>query len=144
MKIALVSPYDFAYPGGVVNHIICLERRLTDLGHEVKIIAPASKSVPDFGDRFISVGKPRPVPTSGSIARITLSIWLSRKVRAILEREQFNIIHLKRYPVTVRKFTLKGDPRSAKDRVETDSVKVYIFRIFQKITCTFCIDIQIG
>ena len=26
MKIALVSPYDFAYPGGVVNHISALER----------------------------------------------------------------------------------------------------------------------
>lgn len=94
MKIALVSPYDFAYPGGVVNHISCLERHLTRMGHEVKIIAPASKAVPDLGNRFIPVGKPRPVPVSGSIARITLSPWLSSRIKAILHREKFDICHL--------------------------------------------------
>ena len=94
MKIALVSPYDFAYPGGVVNHIACLEHHLTKMGHEVKIIAPASKAVSDFGDRFIHVGKPRPVPVSGSIARITLSLWLSSQVKVILEQENFDIAHL--------------------------------------------------
>jgi len=94
MKIALVSPYDFSYPGGVVNHISCLENQLSLRGHEVKIIAPASKAVPDFGERFIPVGKPRPVPASGSIARITLSPWLSTRVKAILEQEHFDIAHL--------------------------------------------------
>jgi len=94
MKIALVSPYDFAYPGGVTNHISSLERYLTRMGHEVKIIAPASKAVPTFGDRFIPIGKPRPVPSSGSIARITISPNLSYKIKAVLDREKFDIIHL--------------------------------------------------
>ncbi len=94
MKIALVSPYDFAYPGGVVNHISCLEQHFTRMGHEVKIIAPASKAVSTVGDRFIRVGKPRPVPASGSIARITLSLWLSSRIKEILEREKFDICHL--------------------------------------------------
>jgi len=94
MKIALVSPYDFAYPGGVVNHISCLERSLTRLGHEVKIIAPASSAVHSFGDRFIRVGKPRPIPVSGSIARITVSPWLSSRIKEVLAREKFDICHL--------------------------------------------------
>ena len=94
MKIALVSPYDFAYPGGVCNHISCLERHFTRMGHEVKIVAPASEAVSTFGDRFIPVGKPRPVPVSGSIARITLSPWLSSRIKAILDREKFDICHL--------------------------------------------------
>ena len=94
MKIALVSPYDFAYPGGVVNHISCLEQHLTRMGHEVKIFAPASQAIHTFGDRFIPVGKPRSIPVSGSIARITLSPWLSSKIKAILEREKFDICHL--------------------------------------------------
>lgn len=93
MKIALVSPYDFAYPGGVVNHISSLERHLTRMGHEVKIIAPASRAVSSFGERFIRVGKPRPVPVSGSIARITLSPWLASRMKAIYEQEQFDICH---------------------------------------------------
>ncbi len=94
MKIALVSPYDFAYPGGVTNHIFYLEHYFTKMGHEVKVIAPASKAVPDFGDRFIPIGKPRPIPVSGSIARITISPWLSSRIKAVLDQEEFDIIHL--------------------------------------------------
>jgi phosphatidyl-myo-inositol alpha-mannosyltransferase len=94
MKIAIVSPYDFSYPGGVVNHIKSLESHFTRMGHTVKLIAPASSSVNGYGDRFILMGKPRPVPTSGSIARITISPTLSGKVKDILEREKFDIIHL--------------------------------------------------
>ncbi len=94
MKIALVSPYDFAYPGGVTNHISSLEHHLTRMGHKVKVIAPASRAVPTFGDRFIPVGKPRPIPSSGSIARITISLGLAPRIKAILDEEKFDIIHL--------------------------------------------------
>ena len=94
MKIALVSPYDFAYPGGVAIHISYLERYFTRMGHEVKVIAPASKAISSFGDRFIPIGKPRPIPSSGSIARVTISPWLSSKIKAVLDRERFDIVHL--------------------------------------------------
>ncbi len=94
MKIALVSPYDFAYPGGVANHITNLYRYLTGMGHDVKVIAPASKAVSIFGDRFIPIGKPRSIPTSGSICRITLSIRLASTIKAVLDREKFDIVHL--------------------------------------------------
>ena len=94
MKIALVSPYDFAYPGGVVNHISSLEHQFTKMGHKVKVIAPASKAVSNFGDRFIPIGRPRSIPTSGSIARVTISPRLSSQVKAVLDEENFDIIHL--------------------------------------------------
>jgi len=94
MKIALVSPYDFAHPGGVANHICALERHFTKMGHQVKVIAPASRAVSSFGDRFIPIGKPRPIPASGSIARITISLRLSSKIKTVLDEEKFDIIHL--------------------------------------------------
>jgi len=94
MKIALVSPYDFAYPGGVASHISALERQFTRMGHEVKVIAPASKVVPDFGDKFIPIGKPRPIPASGSIIRVTISLRLASTIKAVLDQENFDVIHL--------------------------------------------------
>ena len=94
MKIALVSPYDFAHPGGVTSHIASLERYLTLMGHEVKVIAPASRAVTDFGDRFIPIGKPRPIPSSGSIIRITISLNLASTIKKVLNREKFDIVHL--------------------------------------------------
>ena len=94
MKIALVSPYDFAYPGGVVQHISHLESYLTGWGHDIRVIAPASKVVPDFGDRFIPIGNPRPVPTSGSVARVTLSLRLASTIKDVLDKEKFDVVHL--------------------------------------------------
>jgi phosphatidylinositol alpha-mannosyltransferase len=94
MKIALVSPYDFAYPGGVPNHIAALERQFTKMGHDVRVIAPASKIVPDFGNRFIPIGNPRPVPANGSIIRVTMSLRLASKIKDVLDKEHFDIIHL--------------------------------------------------
>jgi len=94
MKIALVSPYDFVFPGGVAHHIAALERHFTKMGHEVKVIAPASQAITAFGDRFIPIGKPRPIPSSGSICRITLSLRLASTIKAVLEREKFDVVHL--------------------------------------------------
>ncbi|MBI4267331.1 MAG: glycosyltransferase family 4 protein [Chloroflexi bacterium] len=94
MKIALVSPYDFVYPGGVANHITNLDQQLTNMGHEVRVIAPASRVVSAFGDRFVPIGKPRPLPSSGSITRISLSIRLASAIKEVLDREKFDIVHL--------------------------------------------------
>jgi len=94
MKIALVSPYDFASPGGVVSHISCLEQQFTRMGHDVKIIAPASRAVYTIGDRFIRIGTPRAIPVSGSIARITLSLRIESQIKEVFAREKFDICHL--------------------------------------------------
>ena len=37
-----VSPYDFACPGGVTEHVANLAERFISLGHEVHIVAPSS------------------------------------------------------------------------------------------------------
>ena len=94
MKIALVSPYDFAYPGGVVAHISQLGRQLEHMGHAVKILAPATSPHSLGLDNLIAVGRPVPVPSGGSIARISLSVWRKRRVKALLRDEAFDIIHL--------------------------------------------------
>ncbi len=94
MKIALVSPYDFAYPGGVAHHIVALGKNLARMGHEVKFIAPASSPITTLGDRFIHIGKPRPIPISGSIARVAISPMLSTTITHMLNEEQFDIVHL--------------------------------------------------
>ena len=95
MKIALVSPYDYAHPGGVVIHMANLYEQFTKMGHDVRIITPFSGSSDSLDSQdIIPVGKPFPVPSGGSIARATLSPMLSSPVRDILERERFDIIHL--------------------------------------------------
>lgn len=92
MKIALISPYDFSYPGGVTVHISHLFQHFTGKGHQVKILAPSS--LPDNPPNFISLGRPVPVPSGGSVARVSLSIWLQPKLRQFLDQEAFDVVHL--------------------------------------------------
>jgi phosphatidylinositol alpha-mannosyltransferase len=94
MKIALVSPYDFSHPSGVVNHVTNLYRCLTRMGHDVKVIAPTSKTVTTLGQDFVHIGTPRPLPASDSIIRVTISVNLGHEIKDVLEREKFDIIHL--------------------------------------------------
>ena len=94
MKIALVSPYDFAHPGGVVSHISSLEQQFTGMGHEVKVIAPASRVIEDFGDRFIAIGRPFAIPSSDSVVRVPISLHLAPAIKKTLARERFDVLHL--------------------------------------------------
>lgn len=95
MKIGLVSPYDYSFPGGVVNHISYLAHYFIQWGHEVKIIAPClRKETQYFEEKVTAVGRPFPIPASGSVARIPLSPWLPAQVGEILDKEKFDILHL--------------------------------------------------
>jgi len=94
MKIALVSPYDYPYPGGVTEHIYHLSQEFTRRGHTVKIIAPSSTDQDQLDENVYRIGGIVPVPVSGSIARITLSPRAYRWIKQILQKEQFDIIHL--------------------------------------------------
>ena len=93
----MVSPYDFTWPGGVTAHISQLAQELKTSGHQVQILAPHSParegSEPEL-DAFVPLGRSVPVFSGGSVARLSLSWWLYRRVRDLLAQESFDIIHL--------------------------------------------------
>ncbi|HEU5440993.1 MAG TPA: glycosyltransferase family 4 protein [Ktedonobacterales bacterium] len=95
MKIGLVSPYDWSYPGGVQDHISHLASELRARGHNVRILTPAT------GERARQVeygvyrlGWAAPVRVNGSVARISIAPDVKGRIRNLLEREQFDVLHL--------------------------------------------------
>jgi phosphatidylinositol alpha-mannosyltransferase len=93
MKVALVSPYDYATPGGVNEHVRHLALHLRALGHEVTELAPASRHH-DESEHFRRIGGVVPVPANASVARINLTFRHQGAVADLLQRERFDVVHL--------------------------------------------------
>lgn len=93
LKIGLFSPYDHAVHGGVQSHVNEIAEQFRNWGHRVRIVAPASApdSIPD--PDFVPMGRAVPLPSAGSVARVSLSVWLHPRIKDLLARENFDVIH---------------------------------------------------
>jgi phosphatidylinositol alpha-mannosyltransferase len=95
LKIGLVSPYDWSYPGGVQDHIAHLATELRSRGHSVRILTPATgqrgRRV-EYG--IYKMGWAAPVRVNGSIARVAVAPDWRGRIRNLLKREQFDVLHL--------------------------------------------------
>jgi phosphatidyl-myo-inositol alpha-mannosyltransferase len=90
MRICLVTPYDLSHEGGVNRHVRSLAAAMRALGHEARVMGPASGAVPEGCDGLPGVV---PVPANGSVARIGLLVpW--RDTARLLRRERYDVVHL--------------------------------------------------
>lgn len=95
MKIALISPYDFPYPGGVTEHIIALAKGARQRGHEVHILAACSGYQGETYPYTKAVThRVMSIPIAGAVARVGLSPLGYARVKRILQCEAFDVIHL--------------------------------------------------
>jgi len=93
MKIGIVTPYAYPMPGGVNDHVGSLYRVLRARGHDVRIITSSHGLQKASEGDIIRVGKGFSVPFNGSMGTITLSPTYLSQIRAILERERFDVLH---------------------------------------------------
>ena len=93
LRIAQVSPYDFAVPGGVTTHITNLTEQFRNMGHKVDIIAPSSSEGTESEVHgFHRVGKTIvPLRSNASIARVSFSFTLAPHIRRIFLSGNFYI-----------------------------------------------------
>lgn len=89
---------EYAYPilGGISEHVHFLSRELVALGHDVTVItgnvagskdprAADAAGLRDHGYRTVRVGQALPLPSNGSIARVTAGPWLGRALARELD-----------------------------------------------------------
>jgi phosphatidyl-myo-inositol alpha-mannosyltransferase len=114
VKIALISPYDTAHPGGVFEHIGHLRGEFLQRGHDVTILAPRGrKGGLEVRDGFYGIGRTVPIPANGSMVRVTFDVTLYNAVKTLLRREQFDVIHLHEPLIPVLPYLVLLNSRSA-------------------------------
>ena len=93
MKIAMVTPYDLAAPGGVNRYAMDIAAWVRGQGHEVQLIGPASTRDGTPPDATI-LGRARGVRGGGTVAPIALDPRLGSQVRRLLRRERYDVVHV--------------------------------------------------
>ena len=108
MRIALVSPYSWTYPGGVTRHIEALAQQYLSEGHDVRVLAPFDP--PDLASAVLHRGaRPQPVVTpnylvslgrtigmkaNGSVSNLSLTPAGVIKLRRELATGGYDVAHI--------------------------------------------------
>jgi len=95
MRILQVTPYDFSIPSGVNNIIKSITLELSNLGHDVHVLAPSSKKIDHPSINFFPI-KARiiKIPFNGSISKIVISPFVFFQVKTILKKFKPDIVHV--------------------------------------------------
>ena len=93
LRIGIVCPYSWDFPGGVQNHVRDLAEFLISNGHHVEVLAPATESE-DLPDYVVSAGRAISIPYNGAVARILFGVVANNRVRSWIHEGNFDLMHL--------------------------------------------------
>src|SRR4051794_39731439 len=105
MRVALVSPYSWTYPGGVTRHIEALRAELDRSGHDVRVFAPfdpdrrrtawahrgARPQVRDVPEWLTPLGGTIGWPLNGAVSNIAATPSAISKLRRELRTGGFDV-----------------------------------------------------
>jgi phosphatidyl-myo-inositol alpha-mannosyltransferase len=108
VRIALLSPYSWTYPGGVTRHIEALAHELTLAGHEPRILAPfdpddelsrrlhrgAAPQRRTVGEEFVSLGRTVGLPANGAVSNLSPSPRAVFALRRELREGGYDVVHI--------------------------------------------------
>lgn len=108
MRIALVSPYSWTYPGGVTRHIEALAREYRALGHDVRVLAPYDpddrlsarlhrgarpqpRPIPEW---LVPLGRTVGFPANGAVSNLSAGAYGVATLRRELRQGGYDVAHL--------------------------------------------------
>jgi phosphatidyl-myo-inositol alpha-mannosyltransferase len=108
VRIALVSPYSYTYPGGVGRHVEALAEELSTQGHQVRLLAPydpddrlaramhrgARPQRRPLPDHVIPLGRTIGLPMNGAVSSISLFPEAVATLGKELRSGGFDVVHV--------------------------------------------------
>jgi phosphatidylinositol alpha-mannosyltransferase len=108
MRIALVSPYSWTYPGGVTRHIEGLAERFIEEGHYVRVLAPfdppgrfstalhrgASPQAIAAPDYLVPLGRTVGFKANGAVSNLSITPYGYATMQRALRTGGFDVVHV--------------------------------------------------
>jgi phosphatidylinositol alpha-mannosyltransferase len=108
MRIALVSPYSWTYPGGVTRHIEALAGQFAGEGHDVRVLSPSdppdrhsarlhrghAPQVRETPDYVVPLGRTIGFPANGAVSNVAITPACVSKMRHELRHGAYDVVHL--------------------------------------------------
>src|SRR5215204_6365113 len=108
MRVAIVSPYSWTYPGGVNRHVEALAAQLGAAGHEVRVLAPWDEDTRATAARhrgarphdvtapewLVPLGPTIGWPSNGAVSNLAPTPSAIATLRRELRAGAFDVVHL--------------------------------------------------
>ena len=108
MRIALVSPYSWTYPGGVTRHIEALAEQFIAEGHHVRVLAPydppgiasavlhrgAHPQTVQAPDYLVSLGRTVGFKANGAVSNLACTPYSVAALQRELRTGGYDVVHI--------------------------------------------------
>ena len=108
MRVALVSPYSWSYPGGVTRHVMALAEQLRSEGNHVRVLAPFDPpgrraallhqgSVPQpmsVPNDLVTLGPTVGVSANGAVSNLAVTASATRIMLRELRTGCYDVVHI--------------------------------------------------
>jgi phosphatidyl-myo-inositol alpha-mannosyltransferase len=108
LRIGLVSPYSYTYPGGVGRHVEATAEELIRRGHEVRMFAPfdpddrlaramhrgARPEVREVPDHLVPLGRTLGIPANGAVSNLSFTPYATGILGRAVRDTSFDVIHV--------------------------------------------------
>ena len=125
MRVALVSPYSWTYPGGVTRHIESLAGHLRREGHDARILTPfdplddtsarmhrgAKPQQRELTEDIFPLGRTLGFLANGAVSNLSVSPVAVATMREELRRGGYDVIHVHEPIAPVLSWDVLGSAR---------------------------------
>jgi phosphatidyl-myo-inositol alpha-mannosyltransferase len=108
VRIGLVSPYSYTYPGGVGRHVEGIADELLRRGHDVRLFAPydpddrlsraihkgARPEARPMPGHVVSLGRTLGIPMNGAVSNVCVSPYSTAVLGRALRDPSFDVFHV--------------------------------------------------
>src|SRR5579884_4108758 len=108
MRVALLSPYSYTYPGGVIRHVEALAQELIARGDDARVLAPydpddrlarighrgARPSARPAPDYLIPLGRTIGLPANGAVSNLSFTPFAVSTIRREIRHGGYDVLHI--------------------------------------------------